>query len=138
MKSIHEGLEPREFIEPAEGITRVTVSTRSGLLPTEDYTGETYEEIFISGTEPREFDNLEDFEERQRPVLVNRLRQGIENRAYSLDTNGPGSESSASPRPTLDLNLELDLDVASRGSNSRSGSSDTQDSEEEEGNPLLD
>jgi hypothetical protein len=138
MKSIHEGLEPREFIEPAEGITRVTVSTRSGLLPTEDFNGETYEEIFVSGTEPREFDNLEDFEERQRPVLVNRLREGIEDSSYSLNTSSPGSERATSTRPTLDLNLELDLDVASRGSDSRSDSSDTQETDEEEGNPLLD
>jgi penicillin-binding protein 1A len=138
MKSIHEGLEPREFIEPAEGITRVTVSTRSGLLPTEDFNGETYEEIFVSGTEPREFDNLEDFEERQRPVLVNRLREGIEDSSYSLNTSSPGSERATSTRPTLDLNLELDLDVASRGSDSRSDSSDTQETDEEEGYPLLD
>jgi penicillin-binding protein 1A len=138
MKSIHEGLQPRDFVEPAEGITRVTVTTRSGLLPTEDYNGETYEEIFISGTEPREFDNLQEFEQRQRPVLVNRLRQGIEDSSYSLDTRVPGSQRATTTRPSLDLDLELDLDVASRGSNTRPTSSNSQDSNEEEGNPLLD
>ncbi len=135
MKAIHDGLEPREFIEPTEGLTRVTVTRRTGLLPTEDYTGETYEEVFISGTEPREFDHLEDFEERQRPVLVNRLRQGIENSAYSLEVSLRSEEEPAPSRPELDLDLDLDLDVASR---SDTGSSSASEEDEEEGNPLLD
>ncbi|MFW5728045.1 MAG: penicillin-binding protein 1A [bacterium] len=135
MKAIHEGLGPREFIEPTEGLTRVTVTEETGLLPTENYTGETYEEVFISGTEPREFDQLEDFDMRQRPVLVNRLRRGIEDSAYRLDGSVGSSEESTPSKPELDLTLELDLDVASR---SDTGSSPDSEQDGEEGNPLLD
>lgn len=138
MKEIHQGLEPREFVEPTQGLTRVTVTRRNGLLPTEDYRGETYEEVFISGTEPREFDPLQDFEDRQRPVLVNRLRQGIEEGAYDLGdaATAPRDTTPAPERPTLDLELDLDMDVASRP-NEPLRSSDS-DEDEEEGNPLLD
>lgn len=145
MKDIHDGLEPKEFTEPTEGLTRVTVTRRSGLLPTEDYQGETYEEVFISGTEPREFDELQDFEERQRPLLVDRLRRGIEERAYSLDTSVPTArpeQRSEDRESAMDLDLDLDLELASRDSGfapSGSGTTGGGDGEdEEEGNPLLD
>ena len=54
------------------GIVDVTVSARSGLLPPADYFGETIEEVFIAGTQPTEFDNLEAFEREQTPELVDR------------------------------------------------------------------
>lgn len=64
MKEIHENLPPREFEEPP-GIVEVTITSETGLLPTEDYRGPTLDEIFIAGTEPTEFDTMEDFHDEQ-------------------------------------------------------------------------
>jgi penicillin-binding protein 1A len=133
MNNIHEDLPRREFVEPAEGLTRVTVSSRSGKLPTEDYDGPTREEVFISGTEPRQFDTLEDFEQEQQPLLVDRLRDNIENQSFSLD--GSTSEDIGRQLSSFDLELDLDatLDEEPSETTSDSGSSD-----EDEGNPFLD
>ena len=105
MKVAHEGLEPREFIQPATGLNEVTVARRSGLLPPENYRGETREELFLSGTAPREFDTMEQFQDQQTPVLVDRLRSSIDSRGYSLS----GTRDLASM--DLDLNLSLDLQM---------------------------
>ncbi|MFW5643546.1 MAG: penicillin-binding protein 1A [Alkalispirochaeta sp.] len=102
MKDIHEGLPPREFVRP-DGIVEVTVTERSGLLPPGNYSGSTVEEVFIAGTQPTEFDRLEEFERQQEPVLVDRLRSNLYNTSYSLDSAAPVT------RPDLELSLELDL-----------------------------
>ncbi|TFH03974.1 MAG: PBP1A family penicillin-binding protein, partial [Spirochaetales bacterium] len=60
MKEVHKNLPPKEFERPP-GIVDVTVTEATGKLPTEDYRGATYDEIFIAGTEPKDFDTLEDF-----------------------------------------------------------------------------
>jgi penicillin-binding protein 1A len=64
MKEIHENLPPREFERPP-GIVDVTVTERSGLLPTEDYRGAVIDEIFIAGTEPTKFDTTQEFHDAQ-------------------------------------------------------------------------
>ncbi|MCK4514029.1 MAG: penicillin-binding protein, partial [Spirochaetaceae bacterium] len=64
MKEIHENLPPREFERPP-GIVEVTITEKTGLLPTEDYRGATIDEIFIAGTEPTKFDTTEDFHDTQ-------------------------------------------------------------------------
>lgn len=129
MKEIHRGLDRREFPEPASGITRARVTARSGLLPTENYSGRIIEEVFLAGTQPREFDRLEDFEREQQPILVDRLRRSITNQNFSLSTGSPefGEEFD---RGSFDLDFTLDLD-ADLGSGGESRNS-------EEGNPLLD
>ncbi len=129
MKEIHQGLESREFPEPTGGLSRVRVTARSGLLPTENYTGRVIEEVFLSGTQPTEFDTLEDFERNRQPVLVDRLRRSITNQNFSLSTGSPElgedlQQSSFDLDFTLDLNTELDLG--------------NDEDDEEEGNPLLD
>jgi penicillin-binding protein 1A len=68
MKEIHEDLPIREFDRPP-GLVEVTVTAESGKLPTENYQGATIDEIFIAGTEPTQFDSLEDFHrERSRRI----------------------------------------------------------------------
>ncbi|MFW5843342.1 MAG: penicillin-binding protein 1A [Spirochaetota bacterium] len=129
MKEIHEGLEPREFPEPTSGITRVRVTARSGLLPTENYTGRVIEEVFLSGTQPKEFDRLEDFEREQQPVLVDRLRRSITNQNFSLSTGSPELGEDFD-RGSFELDFTLDLDP---GLSSEDGNRSA-----EEGNPLLD
>jgi len=65
MKEVHETLPPKEFERPP-GLVDVTIAEESGLLPTEDYRGPTLDEIFIAGTEPTEFDTMEDFHDARR------------------------------------------------------------------------
>jgi penicillin-binding protein 1A len=132
MDEIHQGLARREFPEPTSGITRVRVTSRSGLLPTENYSGRVIEEVFISGTQPREFDTLEDFEQQQQPVLVDRLRRSITNQNFSLSTGSPELGEDYE-RSSFDLDFTLDLDPGVEEDDGRG-----RDDEEEEGNPLLD
>ncbi len=101
MRDIHEGLPPGEFVRP-DGIVDVTVSARTGLLPPANYSGPTVDEIFIAGTQPTQFDRLEDFEAEQTPVLVDRLRENLDEGRFSLDGGDLGG--------SLNLSIDLDLD----------------------------
>ncbi len=138
MNAIHQDLPRRDFTRPANGLTRVTVSERSGKLPTENYDGATREEIFISGTEPREFDTLEDFESRQQPLLVDRLRENIENSSFSLD----GGQSEDMGRQLSSFDLELDIggttDDEPTPQEQEEQDSRRSSSDETQGNPFLD
>lgn len=132
MRDIHQGLPVREFVQP-DGIVELEVSTRSGLLPPADYTGSTVEEVFIAGTQPTEFDRMEQFDRQQQPVLVERLRTSLDGRDFSLD----GSITAAS-RPRLDLGLDTTR-FDSRSFNLDDGEPDTDaDSEEDEGDARAD
>ncbi len=149
MRDIHQGLPVREFVQP-DGIVEVEVSARSGLLPPANYSGATVEEVFISGTQPTQFDRLEQFNREQQPVLVERLRTSLDSRDFSLD----GSPTRAS-RPSLNLDLDtsrfdsrLSEPTRSTGEDSDAeqaedadDTGDNQDSNDDEGsgvNPLLD
>lgn len=125
MDTIHEGLEPREFQRPATGLTEVEVTAQTGLLPPEDYNGQTIEEIFLTGTEPQTFDTWHDYKQDQQDRLVNRLENAIEQQRYSL-----GSAADRNEYTSLELDLSLDADL--------NGLSSSQSNSESEGNPLLD
>ncbi|MFW6251570.1 MAG: penicillin-binding transpeptidase domain-containing protein, partial [Alkalispirochaetaceae bacterium] len=141
MKEIHEGLPKREFIQP-DGIVEVPVTARSGLLPPATYRGEVVDEIFIAGTEPTRFDQLQQFEDEQRPELVNRLKNHLNNASFSLGAfplatpieETRSSDPETEERFRLDLDLSLSRDDLSPG---RPGGSATIP-DQEEGNPLLD
>lgn len=51
MSNIHDGLEDPGFERP-DGLTRVTVCSKTGLLPVEELCADTHTEYFIKGTEP--------------------------------------------------------------------------------------
>lgn len=106
MKDIHKDLPRREFVRP-EGIVEATVTTRSGLLPPADYTGSTVREVFVAGTQPTRFDELERFEREQAPQLVGRLRTNLERSSFSLD-----GDRASSVRRDLDLSLDLTVDFS--------------------------
>ncbi|MFW5827190.1 MAG: penicillin-binding protein 1A [Alkalispirochaeta sp.] len=155
MRDIHQGLPVREFVQP-EGVIELEVSARSGLLPPANYSGATVEEVFIAGTQPTEFDRLEQFNREQQPVLVERLRTTLDSRDFSLD-----SSPSRTSRPRLDLGLdtsrfdsrrsepapsseeetETDENDQEENDQEENDTSDDQDSNDDEGsgvNPLLD
>ncbi len=56
MEKIHQGIPQHSFIDPP-GMVRAEVCATSGLLPT-PYCPDRVKEIFIAGTEPKQFDNI--------------------------------------------------------------------------------
>jgi penicillin-binding protein 1A len=116
MKEIHETLPPREFERP-HGIVDVTITTETGKLPTEDYRGATMEEIFIIGTEPTEFDELEDFHDEQVVRVTSEYAQ-----------TSSGGDSIADRLRELGL---LDAPIHTTGDSGTTGVSGS-------GNPFLD
>jgi penicillin-binding protein 1A len=77
MKKIHEGLPVEQFPEPLDGIVRVTVSEKTGMLPAADSDDPTVEEVFIAGTEPRQFSDLARRETAIREEVVENLRNNL-------------------------------------------------------------
>jgi penicillin-binding protein 1A len=104
MKEIHENLPPIEFERPP-GIVERVVTERSGLLPTEDYRGATYTDYFIAGTEPTEFDTMQDFYDDQREQVV---------RTYSRHLT-PATTVSRELRARSLLDLTLQNEETSQG-----------------------
>jgi hypothetical protein len=108
---------------------KVEVSKRTGLLPTEKFDGEVIEEIFIAGTQPKQFDQRFEFEEAQEDRLVDRLRDDLETRdlgLLSLETDTTASVDG------LDLRLDFELP------DEDDGGLDVDLPDDEESNPLLD
>ncbi len=56
MEKIHQGVPVHPFVEPP-GMTRVEVCATSGLLPT-PYCKDRVKELFVAGTEPKQYDNI--------------------------------------------------------------------------------
>ncbi len=100
MKSAHQDLPVAEFSRPASGLVDVGVCAKSGKLPTKYCNEGIIKEIFLAGTEPREFCDLHPFEQERNEGL----KQTIKN---SLMLGGElGGDSSSQP-DILDM-LELD------------------------------
>ncbi|TVR74285.1 MAG: PBP1A family penicillin-binding protein [Spirochaetaceae bacterium] len=123
MKDIHKDLPRREFVRP-EGIVEATVTARSGLLPPADYAGRTVRELFIAGTQPTRFDELERFEREQAPALVGRLRANLDRSSFSLD-----GDITPSFRSDLDLSLNLDMSFLPERDGAREEGDGTRDGE---------
>jgi penicillin-binding protein 1A len=77
MKQAHEGLPVEEFTRPNSGLIEVTVCTASGLLPTRYCNEGTVKEIFLTGTEPRDFCDLHRFEAERNETLKNNIKGSI-------------------------------------------------------------
>lgn len=98
MKEIHEDLPKEKFSEPAAGIGRVTVCSLSGDLPSpEGYCdGHIYEELFIEGTQPREYCAIHKLEHENSELA----KQKLENRILSLwlDQDNPFKLTEPNPK----------------------------------------
>ncbi len=77
MKEAHEGLPVEEFSKPTSGLIEVTVCAVSGMLPTKYCNEGTVKEIFLTGTEPREFCDLHKFEFERNETLRNNIKGSI-------------------------------------------------------------
>ena len=95
MKEAHQGLPVEEFTRPNTGLIEVTVCAISGQLPTKYCNEGTIGEIFISGTEPREFCEIHPYQAAREEVLKNNIKNSILLGNTELD-----------PQPLLDLFLD--------------------------------
>jgi len=77
MKQAHEGLPVEEFTRPNSGLIEVTVCASSGLLPTKYCNEGTVQEIFLTGTEPRDFCDLHKFEAERNETLKSNIKGSI-------------------------------------------------------------
>jgi penicillin-binding protein 1A len=112
MKSIHTNLPAEKFPRPDTGLVDMTVSASSGLLPTQ-YSKRVIKEVFLAGTEPKTFDEIDEYEAKNadkiRDNLINSLLQGDlpsvnpDLGIPSIDSPATGAESPpASDNPLLD------------------------------------
>jgi penicillin-binding protein 1A len=84
MKDIHTNLAPKDFPRP-EGIVEMNVTARTGLIPPPNYAGKIIKEFFIAGTEPKRFDDFQEFEIERDKQSLDRLRNAILPQELSVD-----------------------------------------------------
>jgi len=78
MKAIHQSLPVKKFTRPETGLVDVVVSGTSGLLPTA-FTRKTITEIFLAGTEPRTFDEIDEYNATQADSTLENLKNSLLN-----------------------------------------------------------
>ena len=90
MKAVHQDLPVRQFDRPQTGLVDVEVSATSGLLPTA-YTQKTINEIFLAGTQPTTFDEVDEYNTERSQTIEENLRNSL------INTNIAGSDGLAGP-----------------------------------------
>ncbi len=78
MKAVHKDLPVKRFTRPENGLSEVVVSATSGLLPTA-FTKKTITEIFLQGTEPRAFDEIDEYNATQTDSSLETLKNSLLN-----------------------------------------------------------
>jgi penicillin-binding protein 1A len=129
MKKIHSSLEPVEFERPS-GIITVRVCSESGMLPTSQCP-ETFEEIFVAGTQPRELCTLHSFKQERDDALTRRLQDTLLIEDFGIDSNALFEDSSLPP-------LNFDDDPPLRDQTGGLRDLDDFQLDSPETNPLLD
>jgi penicillin-binding protein 1A len=76
MKEIHKDLPVVPFTRPETGLVTVNVSATSGLLPTA-YTKKVIPEVFLAGTEPKAFDEIDEYDANRTDTIENNLRRSL-------------------------------------------------------------
>ncbi|MBA7623425.1 Penicillin-binding protein 1A [subsurface metagenome] len=109
MKEVHADLPVEEFIKPDTGLIEATVCAVSGLLPTRYCNEGVVKEIFLTGTEPREFCDYHKYKFERDLVMRENIKSSILlEHLQSEDIILPGME---------DIFLE-ELEETSRGDES--------------------
>jgi len=85
MKDVHKNLAVKLFDRPETGLVSVEVSATSGLLPTA-YTTKTIREIFLAGTEPKAFDEIDEYNANRADAIEQNLRKSLINSNIRGDT----------------------------------------------------
>ncbi|MEM5947838.1 PBP1A family penicillin-binding protein [Spirochaetia bacterium 38H-sp] len=129
MKAIHENLPPKDFKMPTKGIVKVKV-TEHGLLPPPGYPEDKIrEEVFIAGTEPKEFDKIVEFQKERNEITEQKILNSVIEEDLSLDTS-PDS---------LGLELDPELKAILEGSvEGKDNAGNTLPDDNPDYNPLLD
>ncbi len=91
MKAIHRDLPVKRFTRPETGLSEVVVSATSGLLPTA-FTKKTITELFLSGTEPKAFDEIDEYNAAQTNSALDTLRNSLLNNP-DLTGTAPGGDT---------------------------------------------
>jgi penicillin-binding protein 1A len=90
MKDVHKSLPARPFSRPETGLVGVEVSATSGLLPTA-YTKRTIKEIFLAGTEPKTFDEIDEYNANRAEAIEQNLRNSL------INSNMGGGDTPIAP-----------------------------------------
>jgi penicillin-binding protein 1A len=90
MKAVHQNLPIRQFDRPQTGLVDVEVSATSGLLPTA-YTQKTIDEIFLAGTQPTTFDEIDEYNAQREQTIEENLRNSL------INTDMAGGDIGTSP-----------------------------------------
>jgi hypothetical protein len=98
-----------DFSRPASGLVEVGVCARSGKLPTKYCNEGIIKEIFLAGTEPREFCDLHPFEQERNESVKQTIKD-------SLLLGGELDEGGSTPPDVLDM-LNLDQPPSSGSGN---------------------
>jgi penicillin-binding protein 1A len=102
MKAVHKDLAVKRFSRPETGLSEVVVSATSGLLPTA-FTKKTITELFLQGTEPRAFDEIDEYNATQTDSTLETLKNSIlNNPALSGTGDNPGSSGGNPSLPPSD------------------------------------
>jgi penicillin-binding protein 1A len=107
MKAVHKDLPVRRFTRPESGLSEVVVSATSGLLPTA-FTKKTITELFLTGTEPRAFDEIDEYNATQTDSALEALKSSLLNNPAFNGTGDtpqgtsdtPGTQTPAPPGGT--------------------------------------
>ena len=90
MKDVHKSLPVRPFDRPESGLVSVEVSATSGLLPTA-FTKKTIKEIFLAGTEPKAFDEIDEYNASRAETIEDNLRKSL------INSNIGGGDTTVAP-----------------------------------------
>ncbi len=111
MRIAHKGLPQEEFAKPETGLVTVNVSASSGLLPT-NFSKKIIPEIFLAGTEPKIFDEIDEYDTIRQQDIRDNIRNSllgggassgnIDQGLPSLDDADPNSGTPQSGNPLLD------------------------------------
>jgi penicillin-binding protein 1A len=76
MKEIHRGLPLEQFPVPDSGLVWVNVSATDGLLPTQ-YTRRVIKEVFLLGTEPKTFGEIDQYNAQRGQDIEDNIRTNL-------------------------------------------------------------
>jgi penicillin-binding protein 1A len=77
MRQAHENLPVMEFTRPQSGLIEVEVCAVSGRLPTRYCTEGTVTELFLTGTEPREFCDYHKYEAERTEEIKDNIKNSL-------------------------------------------------------------
>jgi penicillin-binding protein 1A len=111
MKQVHKEIPVEQFVRPESGLVTVNVSASSGLLPT-TFSRHVFPELFLAGTEPKTFDEIDEYQATRGQDIEDNLRRtllegtlfpgGADGGLPSLDSLNVDTGGPSSGNPLLD------------------------------------